>query len=147
MPLIYPELTSKIIGCAFRVHRKLGPGFLEKIYEQALCLELRKSAFRVEEQKSIRIFYDNTMIGMHRLDLVVEDKVVVELKACKALEDVHLAITFSYLKASRLPLGLLFNFSESSLRIKRLAAGRIFNGDLTDWSDCTEGESWEKEIH
>lgn len=147
MALVYPELTSKIIGCALRVHRKLGPGFLEKIYEQALCIELRKAAFRVEEQKSIRIFYDNAVIGMHRLDLVVEDKVIIELKACKAIENVHLAIAFSYLKASRLPLALLFNFSESSLRIKRLAAGRVFNADLTDWSDYTEEELEEKKMH
>ena len=147
MSLIFPEVTNKIIGCAFKVHRKLGPGFLEKIYEQALCIELRKASMRVEEQKTIRVFYDNTIIGVHRLDLVVEGKILLELKACKKIEDVHLAFAMSYLKASNLPVALLFNFSESSLRIKRFAQGRIFNADLTDLSDCAEGNFVGQEIH
>ncbi|MES2309951.1 MAG: GxxExxY protein [Verrucomicrobiota bacterium] len=114
------ELTGRIIACGIEVHRMLGPGFLESIYEQALREELlrNKLHFRFQEEQSI--FYKGISIGTHRLDLIVEEKVIVELKAIKALEDVHFLQVRSYLKAWNIDHGLLFNFSTHPLTIKRV---------------------------
>ncbi len=120
MELVEAELSDKIIGCAIQVHRLLGPGFLERVYEEALLIELRKAGLQAERQKQLTIFYDQVAIGEHRLDLVVENRVVIELKACKAVEDVHLATVRSYLKASRLQLGLILNFAKPTLEIRRV---------------------------
>ncbi len=120
MDLIEAELSEKIIGCAIQVHRVLGPGFLEKVYEEALLIELRKAAVQVEQQKQLIVFYDQIAIGDHRLDVVVDGRVVLELKACKAIDDVHLAIVRSYLKASRLQVGLILNFAKPTLEIRRV---------------------------
>ncbi len=120
MELIQSELSEKIIGCCIRVHKSLGPGFLEKIYEEALCLELAKAGLSFERQKLITITYLGQTIGEHRLDLLVENSVVLELKACRAIEDIHLATTRSYLKATALQLGLIINFSRPTLDIKRV---------------------------
>lgn len=113
-------LTKKIIGAAIEVHRKLGPGFLESIYEEAFSRELAKNQIAHERQVPIRILYDEQPIGMHRLDLIVEGKVVVELKAVKTLEDVHIATCLSYLKASCRYVGLIINFAEARTRIRRV---------------------------
>jgi len=118
--LVHEELTSRIIACAIEVHKALGPGFLESIYEMALTIELRRAGLHVEQQKTLPITYRNTPIGEHRLDLLVENKIVVELKAISALEDIHFAIVRSYLKAAGLEHGLLFNFSSVPLTIKRV---------------------------
>ena len=120
MKLIQSELSEKIIGCCIRVHKLLGPGFLEKVYEEALCLELADAGLSFERQKPITIAYRGQTIGEHRLDLLVEVAVVVELKACRAIEDIHLATTRSYLKASSLQLGLVINFARPTLDIKRV---------------------------
>ncbi len=113
-------LTERVIGCAIAVHRTLGPGFLESLYERALELELRKKGLLVESQKLVPVYYDGDCIGEHRLDLLVENLVVVELKAIRALEDVHFAQVRSYLKACGLKHGLLLNFSTMPLTIKRV---------------------------
>jgi len=102
------------------VHKKLGPGFLESIYQEALPLELVKDDLRVEAQKEIKIFYDDNEVGLHRLDLVVEAEVIVELKTVKEFDDVHLAQLRSYLKASGLKVGVLLNFAKATLKIKRV---------------------------
>src|SRR5205809_7067311 len=117
--LRHSEITDVIIAAAIAVHRDLGPGFLESIYEQALGVEfaLRGTAF--VRQKPIPLFYRDHQIGEHRLDFLVEDKIVVELKAVEALEDIHLAIGRSYLKATNLEDGLLLNFATVALTIKR----------------------------
>ncbi len=107
MSLELEELTGKIIECAITVHKKLGPGFLESVYQSALPMELRKQSLKVEEQKDIKIFYDDDEIGLHRIDLLVEGQVIVELKAVKEFDDSHLAQVISYLKASKLKVGLL----------------------------------------
>ena len=120
MELIQSELSEKIIGCCIRVHKSLGPGFLEKVYEEALCLELSKAGFCFERQKLVTIAYLGQTIGEHRLDLLVEELVVLELKACRAIDDIHLATTRSYLKATSLQLGLVINFSRPTLDIKRV---------------------------
>ena len=120
MPLEYEELTEKIIGAAIEVHRRLGPGFLESIYEKALVIELRKRGLQVESQKEIIIEYDGVEVGRHILDLFVENTIVVELKAIKNLEDIHFAIVRSYLRAVGKEHGLLLNFAKIPLEIKRV---------------------------
>ncbi len=113
----YPErdLTEKIIARAIVVHRTLGPGFLEAIYENALSHELRKSGLGVERQKVVRIMYDGIDVGEHRADLLVEGKVVVELKSVDAISSKHVAQTISTLKALGVKVGLLINFDEARL--------------------------------
>ncbi len=126
--LAFEELTGRIIGCAIAVHRELGPGFLESIYEQAMVVELRRSGLRFEQQKLLPIHYQGEPIGEHRLDLLVENLIVVELKAISDLEDVHFAIVRSYLKAARLEHGLLLNFASMPLTVKRV----IFHPPFSD---------------
>lgn len=120
MSLELEELTGKIIECAITVHKNLGPGFLESIYQSAMPLELRKQRLKVEEQKDIEIFYHDKKIGLHRIDLVVEGQIIVELKTVKEFDDSHLAQVISYLKAAKLKVGLLLNFSKAVLKIKRV---------------------------
>jgi GxxExxY protein len=120
MALIEEELSERIIGCCIRVHRALGPGFLETIYEEALALELAKARLGFERQKSIVISYDGRPVGEHRLDYLIEMRLVLELKAYKGIDDIHLAIARSYLKATRLQLALVINFSRPTLEIKRV---------------------------
>jgi GxxExxY protein len=112
MPLIHAELSEKILGCCIRVHKALGPGFLEKIYEEALCLEVEKAGLKYERQKPVSIHYGGEVVGEHRLDLLVENLVVSELKASAGIEDVHLA--------TALQLALVVSFARPTLDIKRV---------------------------
>ncbi|PLZ82829.1 GxxExxY protein, partial [Fischerella thermalis WC217] len=96
------KITQKIIGCAYTVSNILGVGFLEKVYENALCHELRKSGLRVKQQYNLQILYDSIVVGEYFVDLIVEECVLVELKAVKNLDDGNFAQCMSYLKASRL---------------------------------------------
>ena len=118
--LEHEELTNKIIGCAIEVHKKLGPGFLESIYENALVIELQKQNLQVERQREVVVKYDSVEVGRHRLDLIVNDTIVVELKAVKNIEDVHFAIVKSYLKALGKEHGLIINFSKKVIEVKRV---------------------------
>ena len=111
--------TQRIIGAAITVHRVLGPGFLESIYEEALAVEFALQGIAFVRQRPVTLFYKDHQIGEHRLDFVVEDLIVVELKAIRSLEDMHFAIGRSYLKATGLKDGLLLNFATSPLTIKR----------------------------
>jgi GxxExxY protein len=113
------DLTDRIISAAIRVHRDLGPGFLENIYEEALAVEFALSGIQFVRQKAIPLFYKDHQIGEHRLDFLVEGKLIVELKAISALEDIHFAVGRSYLKATHLEDGLLLNFATAPLTIKR----------------------------
>lgn len=113
------RVTERIIGAAISVHRALGPGFLESIYEEALAVEFALQGIAFVRQKPVALFYRDHQIGEHRLDFVVEKLIVVELKAIRALEDIHFAIGRSYLKATGLRDGLLLNFATSPLTIKR----------------------------
>ncbi|MCA1658403.1 MAG: GxxExxY protein [Verrucomicrobiaceae bacterium] len=113
------ELTQRIIAAAIQVHRELGPGFLESVYEQALAVEFALSGIQFVRQKQIALFYKDHQIGEHRLDFLVEDQIVVELKAISTLEDIHFAIGRSYLKATQRHDGLLLNFAAAPLTIKR----------------------------
>jgi len=118
--LEHNELTEKIIGCAIAVHKKLGPGFLESIYENAFILELKRQNLQVERQQEVIVKYDGIEVGRYRLDLIVDDTIVVELKAVKNIEDVHFAIVKSYLKALEKEHGLIINFSKPVLEVKRV---------------------------
>ncbi len=120
MELEHKELTEQIIGAAIRVHKKLGPGFIESIYEKALMIELRKCDIQVNAQKEMIVRYDDIEVGRHRLDLFVEETIVVELKAIKDLEDIHFAIVKSYLKSVGKRHGLLLNFAKVKLEVKRV---------------------------
>jgi GxxExxY protein len=114
-------ITEKIIGCAYTVSNTLGNGFLEKVYENALAHDLRKSGLMVEQQHSIQVWYDGIVAGEFSADLLVENSVLVELKAVKVLEAIHQAQCIHYLKATGLHLCLLLNFGSRRVEIKRLA--------------------------
>jgi GxxExxY protein len=116
------ELAHRVIGAAIEVHRLLGPGFLESVYEEALCLELTLLRIRFERQVPISVIYKGERVGETRLDLLVNDSLVVELKALESLAPIHLAQILSYLKATRFRLGLLINFGVDVLQrgIKRV---------------------------
>ena len=116
----FEELSRKIIGAAIKVHKELGPGFLETIYEEALKLELTKRNIPYEYQKEIQIEYLGEIIGKHRLDLIVENTIIVELKAVKEFVDIHFAQLRSYLKATGLQVGLLLNFAKPTVEIRRV---------------------------
>jgi GxxExxY protein len=122
MALEHEALTERIIGAAIEVHRRLGPGFLESVYEKALIIELKKRGLAVQDQLAITITDDGLEVGCHRLDLVVEDTIVVELKAIKNLEDIHFSVVRSYLKALGKKHGLLLNFAKVTLEVKRVIA-------------------------
>jgi GxxExxY protein len=118
--IIYPDLSYEIMGAIFEVHKELGPGFLESIYEKALIEELSSRGNKIETQKVIDLTYKNKKIGAHRLDLVVEDKVVVELKTVERFSIHHKAQLISYLRASGYKLGILVNFSKSKVEYLRV---------------------------
>ena len=120
--LEHEELSGRIIAAAIGVHRTLGPGFLESIYEEALSIELRERRLGFERQRLVPVVYDGVTVGEHQLDLFVENAMVVELKAIKAIEDVHFAIVRSYLKAVHRRHGLILNFGRSRLDIRRVIA-------------------------
>ena len=120
------EITDAIISATIAVHRERGPGFLESIYEQALAVEFALRGIAFVRQKPIPLFYRDHQIGEHRLDFLVDEKIVVELKAIDAFENVHFAIVRSYLKASGLADALILNFSSMPLTIKRVRRERGF---------------------
>ena len=120
MPLIHTEFSERIIDCCIRVHGALGPGFLEKVYEEALCLELTKAGLRDERQMTVTILYDGKPVGEHRLDLLVENLVVIALKATAGIEAIHVATARFYLKATALQLAIVVNFAKPTLDIKRV---------------------------
>jgi GxxExxY protein len=113
-------VTNKVIGCAFQVINTLGAGFMEKVYENALALEVRKAGLKALQQHPIHVYYDGSIVGEFFADLLVEGQVMVELKAVKALDDAHLAQCLNYLKASGLRLCLLINFGNKNLVVKRV---------------------------
>jgi GxxExxY protein len=114
-------ITEKIIGCAYTVGNTLGVGFLEKVYENALAHELRKAGLKVGQQQPIRVRYDDIIVGEYVADLLVEDCVLVELKAVQNLDSIHMAQCINYLKATGLRLCLLINFGTRKVGIKRIA--------------------------
>jgi len=125
LPPEVEELAHSVIGAALEVHRVLGPGYIEVVYEQALCVELELRAIPFVRQPVIQVGYKGKVVGEGRLDLLVGNSLVVELKAVDALTQIHSAQVVSYLKATRRPLGLLINFNVPLLKaggIKRVIA-------------------------
>ncbi len=117
------KLSECIIGCVYTVANALGAGFLEKIYANALAYELRKSGLNVAQQQGIVVRYDGVVVGEYAADLLVEESVIVELKAAKALDDIHGAQCLNYLKATGLQLCLLVNFGKPRVEIRRIGLG------------------------
>jgi len=118
--MIKDELSYKIIGCAMKVHNTLGPGFQEVIYQRCLSIELNKAGINHTREQEHIIYYEGLEVGTRRADFVIENKLVVELKALTNLEDVHLAQAKNYVVAYDFPLGLLINFGNTSLQYKLL---------------------------
>jgi GxxExxY protein len=116
----YSELTSKVIGCAMTVHKTLGNGFQEVIYQRALEIEMRLAGIEFGREFEMPIYYREEKIGTRRVDFLVGKVISVELKAITKLEDVHFAQSINYLEAYNLEIGLLINFGETSLNFKRL---------------------------
>jgi GxxExxY protein len=114
------SLSERIIGCAMKVQNTLGCGFLEKVYENALAHELRRSGINTVQQRGIAVHYADIIVGDYAVDLLVEDTVIVELKAAKALDEIHYAQCLNYLKATGKKLCLLINFGTPRLQIKRI---------------------------
>ena len=111
------EIATKVIGCAIEVHRRLGPGLLESAYEECLFYELQNSGLKVHKQKTLPLVYKEVKLDNgYRIDLLVENKIVIEIKAVEALNDVHLAQVLTYLKLSNCKLGLLINFNVALLK-------------------------------
>lgn len=114
------ELSNKIIGYAIKIHKSLGPGFLEKIYAKALAYELERDKVKFTREKTIKIRYAGLLLGEHRLDFLIGDEIILETKAVYEINNFHLSQMLSYLKATNKKLGLILNFSRSKLEIKRV---------------------------
>lgn len=121
MPALYPEqaLTGRILEAAFVVHNTLGAGFLEKVYENALLLELRSNGISCQSQHSLQVKYKGAIVGDYQADILVEGRVLLELKACSNLDAVHEAQILNYLRAGGLKVGLLLNFARPKLQYRR----------------------------
>ena len=116
----YSDLTAKIIGAAMEVHKFLGNGFQEVIYQRALAIELKEKGLSFTREQEMQIEYKGIDIGTRRVDFFIEDKIMLEIKAVAKLEDVHLAQAINYLEAYNLEIGLLINFGSKSMQFKRL---------------------------
>ena len=130
------ELTHTIIGCAFQVQNALGYGFLEKVYENALALELRHAGLHLVQQHPVDVFYRGICVGQFVADLLVQQRVLVELKAVEALASVHIAQCKNYLVATGLDTCLLLNFARPKLEYKRIIRSSL--ASLSDTSDPSE---------
>ena len=118
--LLYRDLSYKVIGLAMEVHRKLGYGFLEKVYENALMVLLQREVIEAKQQLPINVYFENVIVGEYVADILVESKIILELKSIDKITDVHRAQTLNYLKATRMRLALILNFGKESLQHERL---------------------------
>ncbi len=118
--MIYQEITGEVIGCAMEVHRTLGCGFQEYVYQRALEIELNKKNIKHEKEFEIKIIYKGESIALRRVDFLVNDLISVEIKARTEIDDAHMAQAINYLESSSYPVGLLINFGAKSLQFKRL---------------------------
>jgi GxxExxY protein len=114
------RLTGRVIQCIIHVHQTLGPGFLESVYRRALLIELRKQDLTTEAEKEVVVYYDGRKVGRHRLDLLVEGQLILELKTVEALSKAHYAQVRSYLRATRLNVALLVNFADDRADFRRV---------------------------
>lgn len=120
----YSELTEKIIKATYKVHNALGFGFLEKVYQNALAIELKKMGLDIGTESPITVYYENEIVGEYIADIIVEDKVILELKAVKELAEIHEVQLVNYLKATGIKVGLLINFGHS-VQVKRKVFDKI----------------------
>lgn len=111
--IIHKKLAYDIVGCAMEVHRELGGGFLEKVYENSLLISLKNAGLAAEPQVPLSVYFQNVEVGHYIADIIVENKIILELKAVQSITDRHRAQTINYLKATKLRLALLLNFSHS----------------------------------
>ena len=125
----YGELTFKIIGCAMEVHKHLGNGFQEVVYQRALAIEMQMQGIEFTREQEMPLMYKGFDVGTRRVDFFVEDKIMVEIKALINLEDVHLAQAMNYVEAYRLEIGLLINFGAKSLQHNRVHNNKVLNHD------------------
>ena len=121
----HKDLSGRIIEAAIAVHVSLGPGFIESVYENALCVEFTARGITFEQQKTIKVLHRGVVVGEHRLDLLVEGCFLVELKAVKEIEDIFFVIGRSQMKAAGIRDGLILNFASMPLAIKRIGAGLV----------------------
>jgi GxxExxY protein len=121
----YEESTHKIIGAAMKVHSALGNGFQERIYQRALEIEMTYMGIPFEREKEMGVFYRGERVGIRRVDFFIEGKIMVEIKALVALDDVHLAQAMNYLEAYKMEIGLLLNFGAKSLQFKRVHNNKL----------------------
>lgn len=117
---LYKDLTYKIIGLAMEVHNELGYGFLEKVYENALMIQLKNENIKAEKQFPLKIYFKNQVVGEYYPDIIVDDKVIIELKATEKIIDAHKAQTLNYLKGTRLKVALIINFGKEKLEYERM---------------------------
>ena len=115
----YEQLTEQIIGCAYNVYNKMGFGFLESVYEKCLLIELQKEGLNVESQKPITVLYEGETVGEFIADIVVEDTIILELKSVRQIAKAHEAQLVNYLVATGKPVGLIINFGEHRVDVKR----------------------------
>lgn len=126
----YKELTEKIIGCAYQVYNKMGYGFLESVYEKCLLIELRKAGLAVEAQKEITVHYDGEVVGVFAADVLIENSIVLELKSVRRIVKAHEVQLVNYLVATGKDVGLLMNFGEQKVEVKRKV--RELSSDSSD---------------
>ena len=115
----YKDVTETIIGCAYRVYNKMGFGFLESVYEKCLLIELRKAGLDTESQKSITVYYDDEIVGEFVVDILVNDMIILELKSVRRVIKAHEVQLVNYLVATGKPVGLILNFGERKVEVKR----------------------------
>jgi GxxExxY protein len=128
--MLYAEITEKIINSFYKVHNTLGYGFLEKVYENALVIELKLAKLNISQQKNIKVFYENQVVGDYYADLIVNDRIILEIKAAECLREENRAQLINYLKATDKEIGLLLNFGKSA-EFKRV----IFTNDRKDFTE------------
>lgn len=120
MEYLFSDITQKIIGAAINVHKELGPGFPEKVYQRSLAEEFKKQGILFRREEKFNVYYENKNVGYEVVDFIVMDKIIVELKAVKEIKDLHAKQVVGYLKTRKLKLGLILNFGKSKLEIKRV---------------------------
>jgi len=123
----HSEITEKVIGASMKVHQKMRNGYQERIYHSCLSIELKKSGLAFSEEVELPIFYENTEVGKRRADFLVENKIIVEIKAVSELTDTHLAQALNYLEVLHLEIGLLINFGAKSLEFRRVINNKLLN--------------------
>ena len=139
--IVYKELSYRIMEAVFEVHKTLGPGYSEPIYEEALFREFGFKGMKVERQKIIDVFYKGEKIGEYRVDMVVEDKIILELKAVSELNEIFESQLFSYLKATGYKLGILINFGKKEVRYRRIVLQLVRD---CSWNSCSRLNSIER---